>query len=90
LLPVSKEVTAHENTQFVKEFISSSGICPRLPVIFIGNVQKRMHLKSQKIQQAKHLAGMGFSVPKIMFKVVPVILQYVVMFVFYLPARAGA
>ena len=41
----------HKNTQLIKELIPLAGICTCPLIIFIANMQKRMHLKSQEIEQ---------------------------------------
>ena len=49
MLPIFKEFKTHEKTQFTKELIPSARICPSLSIIFISNIQQRMHLKGQEV-----------------------------------------
>ena len=63
---------------------------PRFSVVLVTQLQYRVELERQKVQQKEYLAGMLLPVPKVVLQMVPAVFQYVIMLVLYLPPRSRA
>jgi hypothetical protein len=88
--PVFMEKTTEDISQRTKEIVLTSRPGPGCPVPLIPQIQNRVKQKRRQVQQAKVRARMVLPMPKVMLKVVSMILQHIIMLVLYLPPRPPA
>jgi hypothetical protein len=84
------EKTTEGVPQGVKKPVPAAKPIPGLTLPLIPHKQYGVKQKHRQIQQAEVLTRMVLSVPKVMLKLIPPVLSYISMLVFYLPPRPPA